>query len=116
MSMQESYSTTVDNLFASSQMMPVDADRLTIAAGENLKRGSLVTSDGELVSSATADVYAVLAEDVDATSAAKEAAVYLTGDYNENSIIVGGSIQVSDVKVSARKVGIFIKSAVSVDK
>lgn len=114
MAMQETYSTTRDNLFAASQIMPVDADSLTIASGQNLKRGSLVTAAGALCADAESDeVYAVLAEDVDATDAAKDAAVYLTGDYNENHVIVGGSAKASDFKVSARKVGIFIKPGIA---
>jgi hypothetical protein len=119
MAMQEHFECTRDNLFAASQIMPVDADSLQIASGQNLKRGSLVTAGGALCTNATAadetpadEVYAVLAEDCDATDAAKEAAVYLTGDYNENHIIVGGDASAADFKVSARKVGIFIKSGV----
>ena len=113
MAMQEHFDCTRDNLFAASQIMPVDADSLQIASGQNLKRGSLVTENGSLCTTAgTDEVYAVLAEDCDATEAAKEAAVYLTGDYNENHIIVGGGATVADFKVSARKVGIFIKPGV----
>ena len=121
MAMQEHFSTTRDNLFAASQMMPVDADSLQIASGQNLKRGSLVTAAGVLCTNPAADagqeieadeVYAVLAEDCDATEAAKDAAVYLTGDYNENHIIVGEGATAADFKVSARKVGIFIKPGI----
>lgn len=224
MSMQEQYSTTMDNLFAASQIMPVDADSLQIASSQNLKRGSLVNASGALIGDGTAavaasgtatfsanpsandtltvdgsvlkfvssspdagevkieselagtldnviaalpasvvgsksagvltitaaqagtagnsiaiaksssaitlsgaalsggqagsldlDVYAVLAEDVDTTDGAKKAAVYLTGDYNENALIVDTSkgASVADCKVNARKIGIFIKSVVS---
>lgn len=222
MAMQEHYSTTMDNLFAASQMMPVDADSLLIAASQTLKRGALVNASGVIVGGGTAavkasgslsftmnptnaetvtigsttltftsstpsegeveigvdvsatidnliaalpaevtgskdssdlnitaadggvagndialattstyitpsgaklsggadavldlDVYAVLAEDVDTTSGAKDAAVYLTGDYNENALIVETSngATVAACKVNARKVGIFIKPA-----
>lgn len=222
MAMQEHFSATRDNLFAASQIMPVDADSLQIASGQNLKRGSLVNASGQLIAatvegvqaSGTAtfsgqpsandtltigeteltfvsagpaeegnvqigsdlaatldniiaalpdsvegskassvltikakaagtagnsialaksssaitlsgsalsggvdqvldtDVYAVLAEDCDATSAAKDAAVYLTGDFNENHIIVANGVSVADCKVNARKVGIFIKPGI----
>ena len=221
MAMQEHFECTRDNLFAASQIMPVDADSLQIASGQNLKRGSLVNSSGELIAatvpgvqaSGTAtfsnqptandtltigetilkfvsgdpgsgevkigsdlagtidnviaalpsdvegskassvltikakaagtagnsialaksssvitlsgdalsggvdqvldtEVYAVLAEDCDTTDGAKDAAVYLTGDYNENHIIVANGVSVADCKVNARKVGIFIKPGV----
>lgn len=221
MAMQEHFECTRDNLFAASQIMPVDADSLQIASGQNLKRGSLVNSSGELIAatvpgvqaSGTAtfsnqptandtltigetvlkfvsgdpgsgevkigsdlagtidnviaalpsdvegskassvltikakaagtagnsialaksssaitlsgdalsggvdqvldtEVYAVLAEDCDTTNGAKDAAVYLTGDYNENHIIVANGVSVADCKVNARKVGIFIKPGV----
>ena len=221
MAMQEHFECTRDNLFAASQIMPVDADSLQIAASQNLKRGSLVNSSGELIAATvpgvqasgtatfsnqpTADdtltvgetvlkfvsgdpgsgevkigsdlagtidnviaalpsdvvgskassvltikakaagtagnsialaksssvitlsgdalsggvdqvldteVYAVLAEDCDTTEGAKDAAVYLTGDYNENHIIVANGVSVADCKVNARKVGIFIKPGV----
>lgn len=111
MSMQEHFTTTRDNLFAASQIMPVDADKLTIAEGATLKRGSLVTSAGALCDTGD-DVYAVLAEDVDTTDAAKDAAVYLTGDFNENALIVAEGATVASFKVSARKVCIFIKPTI----
>lgn len=121
MSMQESYTLERDNLFAATQMMPVVADEIEIPSGTGqLKRGSLLTAEGKLVkktvepepASTTFDaVYAVLAQDVDATSAAVKAAVFLTGEFNEAAMIVdtANSATVADFKVSARNVGIFIK-------
>lgn len=121
MSMQESYTLERDNLFAATQMMPVVADEIEIPSGTGqLKRGSLLTAEGKLVKktvesepeSTTFDaVYAVLAQDVDATSAAVKAAVFLTGEFNEAAMIVdtAKSATVADFKVSARNVGIFIK-------
>lgn len=109
MAMQESYSMTRDNLFAGTQVMPVVADKLTIAASLDLKRGTLVTSAGAL---AGADnVYAVLAHDVNTTDGAKEAAVYLTGEFNAAALTA--SVDVANCKVAARKLGIFIKDAVA---
>lgn len=110
MAMQETYSLEKDNLFAATQIMPVVADKLTVAKSGELKRGTLLTAAGAAVTAA-ADVYAVLAEDVDTTYAAKDAAVYLTGEFNENALIVGGSISAADCKADARKIGIFIKPA-----
>ena len=104
MAMQEKYTTGVDNLFAANQTMPVVTDVIKVPSGENaMKRGTLV-----------ADVYGVLAEDVDASKAAVYTVVYLTGEFNEKAMAVGtpttGSLSVSDCKTSARKIGIFIKS------
>ena len=113
MSMQETFEMTRDNLFAATQMMPVVADKLTVAKAGELKRGSLLKNDGAIVTTASDEVYAVLAEDVDTTDTAKEAAVYLTGEFNENALKVGGDIAVADVKVAARKVSIFIKENVA---
>lgn len=224
MSMQEHFSTTRDNLFAASQIMPVVADSLTVAANQTLKRGSLLNASGVLIAATTpgvkasgtatfsanvsandtitigettlkfvsatpgddevligstvsdtidnliaalpeevtgskassvltitaaaagtagnsialaksasnitlgglsdgklsggvdqivdTNVYAVLAEDVDTTDAAKDAAVYLTGEFNESAIIVSNGVTVAECKVNARKVGIFIKPTI----
>lgn len=111
MSMQETFEMTRDNLFAASQVMPVVADKLSVAQAGALKRGALLKADGAIVSSASDEVYAVLAEDVDTTEAAKEAAVYLTGEFNENALSVDSAVTVAEVKASARKVSIFIKQA-----
>lgn len=114
MAMQETYSLEKDNLFAATQVMPVVADKLTVAKSGALKRGTLLTAAGAAVTAA-ADVYAVLAEDVDTTDAAKDAAVYLTGEFNQNALIVStpsaGTLAVADCKAAARKIGIFIKPA-----
>ena len=108
MAMQESYSMTRDNLFAGTQVMPVVADKLTIAASLELKRGSLVDATGTLCG-VGAEVYAVLADDVDTTEEAKEVAVYLKGEFNEKALFVAEGAMVAELKQSARKVCIFIK-------
>lgn len=107
----ETHTLERDNLFAASQVMPVVADSLTVAKAGKLVRGSLLTAAGVLATAA-ADVYAVLAADVDTTDAAKDAPVYLTGEFNENALTVGGGIAVADCKVAARKLNIFIKKNV----
>ena len=56
------------------------------------------------------DVYAVLAEDCDTTEGAKEAAVYLTGEFNIDAVKVNENVDdMAAVKIAARKVGIFLK-------
>ncbi len=97
-----------DNLFGGNQLMPVVADVLEIAqATEALVRGTLLDSSGAAVVTGS-DVYAVLAEDVDTTSEAKDAPVYLTGEFNASALTVGEG-EAADFKASARKVGIFLK-------
>lgn len=114
MAMQEKYTTGVGNLFAANQTMPVVTDVISVPPRETaMKRGTLVASTGKAVTAA-ADVYGVLAEDVDASKAAVNTVIYLTGEFNEKAMAVGiptsGALSVSDCKSSARKIGIFIKS------
>jgi len=113
-----------DNLFGGSTM-PIVTDAMIIAAGQNLKRGAVLgqitaTGKGKLVNSAnagaTADgsetIYAILAEDVNATTVDKTVVVYLTGEFNENALTFGGTDTSTMYKAAARKVGIFFKSVV----
>ncbi len=108
MAMQEMQEMKADNLFAASQMMPVVADKLVVAQAGVLARGTLLGADGAVIG-AGGEPFAVLAEEVDTTEAAKECAVYLTGEFNANALIVADGASVEDVKVAARKVCIFIK-------
>lgn len=109
---------TPDNLFSAVQLMPIVPGTITIASGQGkLARGALVTASGALCgktadSGATADeVYAVLADDVDATSAAVVAACYFTGEFNAGALSfkTDNSATIDDFVQSARKVGIFIR-------
>lgn len=120
MSMQEKFETTMDNLFAASQIMPVVSDSLEVAASQGaLKRGALLDKAGTLCTvndgkTTISEVYAVLAEDVDTTSGKKVAAVYLTGEFNEDALSfkTENSAAIADFKPSARKVGIFFKKSI----
>lgn len=119
MSMQETYTSAAENLFA-SQVFPVVSDFIEVSATQGvLKRGALLDKSGTLCSvdsgkSTISDVYAVLAEDVDTTSGAKVAPVYLTGEFNEAALSfkTDNEAAISDFKPSARKVGIFFKSGI----
>ena len=111
MAFQEHYEMTRDNLFAATQLMPVVPDSLMVAKAGLLKRGTLLDANGAVVAS-NAEVYAVLAEDVDTTDAAQSAPVYLTGEFNENALIVAEGAAVADFKASARKVCIFFKPSI----
>lgn len=79
------------------------------------KSGSDITVSGATLTGGVdevvdTDVYAVLAEDCDTTEGAKEAAVYLTGEFNINAVKVNDNVDdITAVKIAARKVGIFLK-------
>ena len=79
------------------------------------KSGSDITVSGATLSGGVdevvdTDVYAVLAEDCDTTEGAKEAAVYLTGEFNIDAVKVNENVDdMAAVKIAARKVGIFLK-------
>lgn len=79
------------------------------------KSGSDITVSGATLTGGVdevvdTDVYAVLAEDCDTTEGAKEAAVYLTGEFNINAVKVNENVDdMAAVKIAARKVGIFLK-------
>ena len=107
MAMQYRTSVDVDNLFSTS-VIPVLTDYLSIAADQTLKRGALIDETGKRCT-ATSEVFAVLADDIDTTGAAKEAAVYLTGEFNEKALSVATGATVAGLKKSARKVSIYIK-------
>lgn len=114
-----------DNLIAGTDIPIVTASG-TIRAGQNaLKRGTVLaistgtTGDGKLVILGTAatpetetmTAYAILADDVDATSEAV-AEVYVSGQFNKNALIVGSSYTIkTDDIVALRNGGIFIESA-----
>lgn len=109
------------SLFAANQIMPVVNGKITVANGEGkLTAGALLTSAGKLCAKTTGgepekttvdEVYAVLAQDVDATSAAVEAACFYTGEFREEALSfkTDNSATIADFVVSARKVGIFIR-------
>jgi hypothetical protein len=72
------------------------------------------TKEAKLVDSASGDgseyPAVILAEDVDATAGTKPAAVYLTGEFNENALAFGGTDTAATHKTALREVGIFLKT------
>lgn len=118
---------TIDNVIASlpdSVTGSKSSGVLTITAvaagtaGNSIalaKSGSDITVSGATLTGGVnevvdTDVYAVLAEDCDTTEGAKEAAVYLTGEFNINAVKVNDNVDdMTAVKIAARKVGIFLK-------
>jgi hypothetical protein len=51
--------------------------------------------------------YGVLAEDVNATSAAKRSVAYLTGNFNERLLVFGGTDTIETHRDNLRELGIF---------
>ncbi len=70
----------------------------TLITGQNLKRGAMVgkiTTGGKMTLSLSASgdgsqvPYGILAEDCDATSADKEALVFVKGSFNAHKVVLG---------------------------
>lgn len=109
-----------DNIFAASQVQPVVATAATVLSGEGvLARGSVmgkVTASGKLklVDSTEDDgsqtPYGILADSVDATSADATGVIFLTGEFNSDALVFGGTDTAADHEVAARKIGLFFKT------
>lgn len=70
----------------------------TVLTGQNLVRGTLVgriTASGKVINSLTAAgdgsqvPYGIVAQDVDATAADKEALIYVSGTFNAHKVTLG---------------------------
>lgn len=86
---------------------------VTVAAGQNLTRGTLVAYSGGTVSQVTAasdTPFGIIVSDVDASSAASHGLVYVAGDFNKAAVNVG-SLSIDDFVQSARNVGILLREA-----
>lgn len=110
-----------DNLFA-GHVAPVVVGAETITGG-NFKRGTVLgyvtAADKCTIIDSAVDpkdgseiVYAILAKDTDASSEDVEAPVYYTGEFNERSLVFGGTDTVATHKVAARNIGLFFKNTV----
>ncbi|AQT84158.1 hypothetical protein ERICIV_03434 [Paenibacillus larvae subsp. larvae] len=118
--MTEKYELKYDNLIAGG-VSPVVSKGETVKSGGVYLRGTVlgrITEGGKLVpvDSSKTDgserPYAVLAETVDAAKEDKAAAVYLTGEFNKDALIFGGSDTVGQHEVVLREIGIFVKTTV----
>ncbi|MDT2231226.1 head decoration protein [Paenibacillus larvae] len=117
--MTEKYELKYDNLIAGG-VSPVVSKGETVKSGGVYLRGTVlgrITEGGKLVpvDSSKTDgserPYAVLAETVDAKED-KAATVYLTGEFNKDALIFGGSDTVDKHEVVLREIGIFVKTTV----
>ena len=106
-----------DNLFAGG-VQPVVTDSITVKSGQSYVRGSVVALDAEekavLVDSTSATdsikkPYGILTDDVDATTEDRETTVYLTGEFNQDALIFGGTDTFEIHAVALREIGIILK-------
>lgn len=116
--------TSYDNLLAG--VFPVVTEKVTIASGENLKRGTIlgiVTASGKYVAAdstdtgggatGTADPKAILLADVDASAADVEGVdVALSGEFNAAKLIAKAGSTVAGFKEGLREVSIFVKNVI----
>jgi len=106
-----------DSLLLTGQMNTV-TDILTVAAGQELKRGTVVGLDADTKEAHPVDStqtngtempYAVLAEDITTDTTTGTAAVYLFAELNANDLIVGTGT-ISDYQYDMRKVGLIVRN------
>lgn len=96
------------NVFAVAEGIAGNAISLSTNGSNITKSGDTLTGGED--EGIVMDVYAVLAEDCDTTEGAKDAAVYLTGEFNIDAVKVNENVDdMAAVKIAARKVGIFLK-------
>ncbi len=111
---------TPDNLVAGTTQLVTES--VTIVSGQTIVRGAVlgkITTGGKYTLSLTGSsdgsekAYAIAAEDVDASGGDEAAAVYIKGEFNENSLTLGTGHTIDTAKTDLRDVGINIKTAVT---
>lgn len=116
-----SESFNYDKLLVTGSGFPIVTDSVTVLSGAKLLRGTvvgIVTENGKAVvcDSSKTDgsqiPHGILAQDIDATAADMTGLIYLTGEFNANALIFGGSDTKTTMKVALRRATIFIKGSV----
>ena len=102
-----------DNLFA-GVVQPIASEAITMKAGQAYMRGSVITKDADgkgilIDSAAGGQPYGILADNVDATEEDRETVLYLTGEFNQDALIFGGTDTYETHKEALRDKGIFLK-------
>lgn len=115
-----SKSFTPDKLHAGDY--PIRTLQATLITGQNLNRGAVlgkITASGKLKLSLSAavdgsqDVYAILAEDMDATSEDKTVTIYVAGDFNSNAMTFGADHTADSTRDAFRDLGIYVVDGVT---
>ncbi len=122
--LRTSESTGYDELFAGLNRDEIKTFPVTVASGQNLKRGALVKMvDGKVSAvgstsvaesgsgSAVAfdEVFGIMTDDVNASAGDADGVVYVTGDFNKDAIVLAEGLSVSNFIKQARDVGIFLR-------
>lgn len=109
-----------DKLFAGG-ISQVVTGSVTLKSGKSYVRGTILglidaENKATIVDSTKEDgsqrPYAILADDVDATTEDRKANVYFTGEFNEAALFVSETDTVSRYKRVLREVGIFLKNTI----
>lgn len=106
--------TSFDNLFAGS-VVPVATCPIVVAPNQSLVVGAVIelNAEGNAVTPTDANkVYGIMTETVVTTDKPKLSVAYLSGEFNENKIVLPDGALKDDYKRSLRKISIFLKSVV----
>jgi len=112
-------SYTPDGLHAGD--FPIRSRKVTLITGQNLTRGALlgiITASGKATLSLAAAgdgsqvPNCILAEDVDATAADKDAVVYIAGDFNDTAITYGTGHTAASTREGLRNLNIYLHTPV----
>lgn len=94
---------------------------ITLAAGQNLQRGTVlgvITSSGKYVAATAAandgsqNPTAVLSEDTDASAGDRNTIAYFEGTFVEGRLILGAGLQIGPVRAALRSVGVYTDIAI----
>lgn len=101
---------TQDNLVANVDVKQV-VQTVTIASG-SMKRGTVVDASGKILNTGLTP-FGILCDDVDASTGAVVAEVYVAGAFNKKALIVAGGYNLTAENIKAlRDGGIFVENAV----
>jgi hypothetical protein len=116
-------SKTYDRLLAGDNVLLVTAEGIVLSGAGVLTRGAVlgkVTASGKLVlvdSDGTDDgrrtPYAILAEDIDASSADHKVVVYLAGEFNEDALTFGTGDTKETHRAALRDLNIYLKTTIA---
>ena len=109
-----------DNLIAGD--FPLRSQGGTLLAGQSYVRGSVLgkvdaskklTLCDPAADDGSENPVGILIADVDATSADAAGMMYISGDFNENALTIGGSGTADDIRDALRDLNIYLHKAVS---
>jgi len=113
--------SSVDNLISDSKH-PIDVRSIVIASGQGkLTRGTVIgiitaSGKGAKVDSSKSDgtqtANCILTDDIDATSADVTTTAYITGTFNPDELVFGGTDTAATHATKLRELGIFLKDMI----